>query len=104
MTDSVREVFDKATEAFNAHDLEGFGQMIAEDVVLTAPGGVVSQGRAACVAFSGVYFEAFPDARVDVHRLVVTEDTAVEEGTFSGTHSGVFRTPMGDIPPTGRTV
>jgi ketosteroid isomerase-like protein len=28
----------------------------------------------------------------------------VEMGTFSGTHTGVFHTPDGDIPPTGRPV
>jgi predicted ester cyclase len=28
----------------------------------------------------------------------------VEEGTFSGTHNGVFHSPMGDVPPTGRSV
>jgi hypothetical protein len=25
-------------------------------------------------------------------------------GTFTGTHTGVFSTPTGDIPPTGRKV
>jgi steroid delta-isomerase-like uncharacterized protein len=104
MTDSVREAFDKATEAFNAHDIEAFAQMLAEDVVSTAPGGMVSHGRAASAAFYGIWFEAFPDARADVHKLVITDDTAVEEGTFSGTHNGVFHTPMGDIPPTGKAV
>ena len=34
----------------------------------------------------------------------VTGDTAVEEGTFTGTHNGVLRSPAGDIPPTGRPV
>ena len=29
---------------------------------------------------------------------------AVEEGTFSGTHRRVLRTPTGDVPPTGRAV
>jgi len=29
---------------------------------------------------------------------------AVEEGTFIGTHNGVLHGPMGDVPPTGRSV
>ena len=31
-------------------------------------------------------------------------DIAVEEGTFSGTHTGVLHGPLGDVPPTGRAV
>jgi len=41
---------------------------------------------------------------VQVHALHVTGDVAVEEGTFTGTHDGVLRSPAGDIPPTGRPV
>jgi ketosteroid isomerase-like protein len=39
-----------------------------------------------------------------VHRLHIVYDVAVEEGTFSGTHNGVLHGPMGDVPPTGRSV
>ena len=41
---------------------------------------------------------------MQVHALHVTGDVAVEEGTFTGTHDGVLRSPAGDIPPTGRPV
>jgi predicted ester cyclase len=47
---------------------------------------------------------AFPDGHVEVHNVHFIDDVAVEEGTFSGTHGGVLRTPAGDIPPTGRGV
>ena len=104
MADSVREAFDKGTDAFNAHDLGAFGETMADDVVQTAPGGMNSHGRDACMAFYGIWIEAFPDAHVDVPDVLITDDTAVEEGTFTGTHNGVFHTPMGDIPPTGRKV
>ena len=60
MTLSVRDAFDQATEAFNAHDLDAFGELFSDDVV--------------------------------------------ELGTFSGTHTGVFHLPDGDIAPTGRAV
>jgi hypothetical protein len=32
------------------------------------------------------------------------DDAVVEQGIFSGTHTGVFHTPDGDIQPTGRSV
>jgi predicted ester cyclase len=54
--------------------------------------------------FYAGWFEAFPDARVDVHDLHLIGDVAVEEGTFSGTHDGVLHGADGDIPPTGRSV
>jgi ketosteroid isomerase-like protein len=41
---------------------------------------------------------------VEVHALHVSGEVAVEEGTFTGTHHGVLRSPAGDIAPTGRPV
>ena len=104
MAMSIREAFDRGTEAFNAHDLAAFGELFSDDVVQNASGGVHLEGKAAAMEFYGVWLEAFPDARIDLDRVVMTDDVAVEEGTFSGTHTGVFHTPEGDIPPTGRTV
>jgi steroid delta-isomerase-like uncharacterized protein len=104
MAMSVREAFDKGTEAFNTHDLDAFAEIISDDVVQTAPGGIRAEGKPACIAFFANWIEAFPDAHVDIHDVVITDDVAVEEGTFSGTHNGVFHSPTGDIPPTGRAV
>jgi ketosteroid isomerase-like protein len=39
-----------------------------------------------------------------VHDVHFSDDVAVEEGTFTGTHNGVLHTPTGDVPPTGRAV
>src|SRR4029079_4695553 len=100
MAMSVREAFERGTDAFNAHDMDAFGATFADDVAQTAPGGMTSQGRDACIAFYSIWIEAFPDHHVDVHDVVITDDVAVEEGTFSGTHNGVFHSPMGDIPPS----
>ena len=99
---TVREAFERGTETFNAHDIDGFAAVLADDVVFAAPGGVHGAGRDACAAFFAGWFEAFPDARVEVTALHLIGDVAVEEGVFTGTHDGVLRTPGGDIPPTGR--
>jgi steroid delta-isomerase-like uncharacterized protein len=104
MTMSIREAFDRGTAAFNAHDLDAFGELMSDDVILTAPGGLRFEGKAAALQFYGVWLEAFPDCHVDINRVIIDDDVAVEEGTFSGTHTGVFRSPEGDIPPTGRPV
>jgi ketosteroid isomerase-like protein len=41
---------------------------------------------------------------VEVHDVHFSDDVAVEEGTFTGTHNGALRTATGDVPPTGRAV
>ena len=104
MAMTAREAFEKGTDTFNAHDIDGFTDVLADDVVYRAPGGVSGQGKAACAAFFAGWFGAFPDAHVEVHALHITGDVAIEEGTFTGTHDGVLRGPAGDIPPTGRPV
>jgi len=104
MAMTVREAFERGTETFNAHDLEGFAEVLADDVVFRAPGGIAGDGQAACAAFFGSWFTAFPDAHVEVHSVHIVDDVAVEEGTFTGTHDGVLHSPTGDVPPTGRPV
>ena len=104
MTMTAREAFQRGTDTFNAHDIDGFAEVIAEDVVFVAPGGMRGEGKPACVEFWGAWHGAFPDAHVEVHDVYFNDDVAVEEGTFTGTHNGVLHTPTGDVPPTGRGV
>jgi steroid delta-isomerase-like uncharacterized protein len=104
MTMTPREAFERGTAAFNAHDIDAFAEVLADDVVFTASGGMRGDGKAACTAFFGSWFAAFPDARVEVHGVHFIDDVAVEEGTFTGTHNGVLSGPSGDVPPTGRFV
>jgi hypothetical protein len=66
MTMTAREAFEKGTATFNAHDIDGFKEVLADNVVFTAPGGLKGEGKEACAAFFGGWFAAFPDARVDV--------------------------------------
>ncbi|MBV9779576.1 MAG: ester cyclase [Acidobacteriaceae bacterium] len=101
---TAREAFERGTATFNAHDIDGFARVLAEDVVFRAPGGMRGNGKEACAAFYGSWFAAFPDSHVDVEAVHFTGDVAVEEGTFTGTHKGILRSPMGDTPPTGRRV
>jgi len=101
---TIRETFEKSTAAFNAHDIDGFADLIADDAVVHAPGGMGGSGKAACTEFYGAWLGAFPDAHVSVHDVYVCDDVVVEEGTFAGTHLGVLHAPAGDIQPTGSRV
>ena len=100
MTITTLEAFEKGTETFNAHDIDGFAGVLADDVAFAAPGGVRGVGKQACAEFYAGWFTAFPDAHVDVGDLHVLDDVAVEVGVFTGTHEG----PLGAAPPTGRRV
>ena len=82
--------FERETDTFNAHDVDAFAKVLADDVVFVAPGGMRGKGKAACVAFYGSGFDAFPDARVEVHGVHIIGDLAVEEGTFTGHQNGVL--------------
>ena len=104
MTMTTREAFDRGTDTFNAHDLDGFAEVLADDVAFQAPGGMRGHGKPACLEFYGSWLSAFPDGHVEVHGIDILDDVAVEEGTFSGTHNGVLHTPTGEIPPTGRAI
>lgn len=104
MTMTTREAFERGTDTFNAHDLDGFASVLTDDVSFEAPGGMRGQGKSACLEFYGSWMSAFPDFHVEVHNVHFIDDIAVEEGTYSGTHNGVLHTPTGEIPPTGRAV
>src|SRR5262249_34933182 len=96
MTMTAREAFERGTATFNAHHLDGFAEVLADQVVFKAPGGMQGEGKVACAAFFGSWFTSFPDARVKVKAVYIVDDVAVEEGTFMGTHNGVLHGPMGD--------
>jgi ketosteroid isomerase-like protein len=104
MTITTREAFQAGTDRFNEHDIDGFAEVLADDVVFQGPGGVGGSGKAACVEFYRSWFDAFSDAHVAVDGLHCVDDVVVEEGTFTGTHDGIWRSPGGDIPPTDRSV
>lgn len=92
MAITEQEVFHTGMDAFNAHDLDRIAQLLADDVVFRVPGEVAGEGKASCVEFYSRWFADFPDAHLDVHRVQVVDDVAVEEGTFTGKHDGAART------------
>src|SRR5262249_14156394 len=74
MAMTVREAFEKGTDTFNAHDIEGFTSVLADDAVFRAPGGMTGQGKEACAQFYADWFKAFPDAHVQVHDFHIAGD------------------------------
>jgi ketosteroid isomerase-like protein len=88
MTMTAREAFERGTETFNSQDIDGFAEVLADDVVFEAPGGLRGQGKAACLEFYGSWFGAFPDAHVDVRCLHIIGDVAIAELIFESGADG----------------
>ena len=101
---TIQELAERSTSACNRHDRAACEALCSDDAVLSAPGDMVATGRAEVCDFLQSWWEAFPDAQITIRAYHYAGDTFVEEGTFSGTHDGIFKTPMGDIPPTHRPV
>jgi predicted ester cyclase len=75
----------------------------AADAELVAPAGQ-ARGRDNVIGFLSVFYEAFPDLRLELEQLLTDGPAAAAEGTLLGTHDGVLHTPNGDVAPTGRAV
>lgn len=99
-----RELSDRFNEAFNRHDLDALVAMTAPDSEFKAPGKQVFRGGEGSRAFNSVWFDAFPDSKTTVTRRFIEGNTVIEEGIFEGTHTGTMKSPMGNVPATGRTL
>lgn len=100
---SAREVSDRFTDLINARDADGIGALFAKDASFAEPAGEF-KGREAIVGYWRVMFEAFPDVQVRDDLKADVGDSAMNEWSAGGTHSGPWETPEGSIPATGRRV
>ena len=102
---TIREITERGIAAFNQHDGATLESLCAPACVCTAPGDMTFSGPAQIRQFTESWFTAFPDCKsTATNVLYCGDDTSVEEGVFEGTHTGVFHTPMGDVPATNRKV
>jgi len=101
---AARDLIDRGERAFNAHDIDGLMGMYGTDAVFNGPGGMELKGIGPIKEFTKSWFQGFPDATIRTDNLIEAGDTIVQEGVFIGTQTGIFPTPMGDIPPTGKRV
>lgn len=104
MTD-LAEFVRAAYDAWNSHSEQRWVAHAAADIEVAHSGGFSGRGHDAYRRFFQAWQTAFPDSVVRARRIVADGERAMTESTFSGTHTGTFRTPTGqEIPPTGKTV
>ncbi len=100
----AREVMDLLTDAVMAGDRDALGRLYAPDAVAETPDAGRLEGREAIVDYLVTFKPAFPDMSWEAVSQHEIGDTAVDEGYFVGTNTGVLSSPEGDMPPTGRSI
>jgi predicted ester cyclase len=93
---------DGITAAVTSGDRDAIVRLYAADAVVEAPDGPRIEGASAIADYHLSLKRAFPDASYEYRSGFEFGSTAVDEGWFVGTHTGVLSTPAGDVPPTGR--
>lgn len=101
----ARKTMDALTEAMFAGDMDRAKSLYATDAIGVAPDGSEFKGGHEIVEFLGPFFRAFPDARYESVAKYEDGKTAIDEGAFTGTHTGPMETPDGTtIPPTKKSM
>lgn len=92
----VREVY----KVFNgSKSVDELASLVQPDAQMTlVPFGAVVNYRDDFKSWA----TAFPDARVDISSIVAQGDKVIAEFIGRGTHTGVFNTPGGPIPPSNK--
>jgi predicted ester cyclase len=100
----AKTVVERGLKAFNAHDMEALARDSSPDIEATAPGDIKLRGPQAVKEYNQNFVNAFPDARIEAKNIFTQGNHVTVEGVFTGTHNGTLKSPMGDIPATGRKV
>lgn len=95
----------KLYTAFNNRNFDETAKLVTENFewrdVTT---GEVYRGPEGSRQFMEHWVKAFKDAKIDVKRIVATDQSVAAEIVGSGTHTGTLESPAGAIPPTNRKV
>jgi steroid delta-isomerase-like uncharacterized protein len=93
---TVRRFYDLVS----AGDIDGFGDLLADDFVEHEETPGLEPTKAGVIAFFHMNRAAFPDMRMDPEDIVASGDKVVARVRLTGTHQGAF---MG-MPATGKPI
>ena len=93
---TMRRLYD----LINAGDIDGFGELLAEDFVEHEEMPGLEPSREGVKQLFHMYRAAFPDLRMEVQDVLVSGDKAVARARATGTHQGEF---LG-MPATGKSI
>jgi steroid delta-isomerase-like uncharacterized protein len=87
-------------ELLSAGDIDGFGELVAEDFVEHEETPGLEPTREGVKGLFHMYRTAFPDLRMEAEDVLVSGDKVVARVRATGTHQGEF---IG-MPATGKSV
>ncbi len=99
----AREVAESFYDAFNRGNIDRAASLFVDDCESNGPMQGLIHGKQAFRDHLEVFKGALPDATIDAQSWIETEDSVAVEGYFSGTHTGPFSSPGGDVPATNRS-
>ena len=77
-------------DLINAGDIDGFGELLAEDFVEHEEMPGLEPGKEGVKKLFHMYRAAFPDLRMEAQDVLVSGDKAVARVRATGTHQGEF--------------
>lgn len=101
----ARELMNRFTEALVAGDLDALREVYDKDVVVTTPDAGTLNGIEAFLEWNGAFVGAFSERDYHSERELETDECAIDQGEFIGTHTGPLEQPDGtSLPPTGKQI
>jgi steroid delta-isomerase-like uncharacterized protein len=92
-------------EEFNKRNFANVQKLVDDNAQLQiVPFGAKFSGKEGYLQLAQGWSNAFPDRQCVISNISASEEGAVVEFAGSGTQTGTFRSPEGDIAPTGRKV
>ncbi len=90
----------RAYDLINAGDIDGFGDLLADDLVEHEETPGLAPTKEGVLEFFRLYRAAFPDLQMLAEEVLDSGDRTVIRARATGTHQGEF---MG-MPPTGKSI
>ena len=101
----AREVMDRLTDAVMGGNAEAMREVYADDATLVTPDQGEITGADAIGEYHRQFSQAFPDAGWEPIAKHEVDNTAIDEGYFTGTHTAPLATPTREsIPATGKQI
>jgi ketosteroid isomerase-like protein len=102
---SLFSTIESFWRVFESGDVDrALADHVTPDVEFVMPGMPALRGIDRVRPLWAAYREAFPDFRHETVLAVERDGTYAAETRYSGTHSGVLLTPMGEVGPTGKRI
>jgi predicted ester cyclase len=98
------DVLRRAFEAYETNALDRLADCYTANAECSFPGGMNPRGVGQIKEIWGVFLEAFPDGKHEITSSFESGGHLAVELVFRGTHTGVLRSPTGNVPPTGKKI